>query len=820
MGRGLPFARVSVLSLAFILGFSTYAAIEFPPGLKSEKEIAAFADRIRALVPEVNVGAAIEPPGHKGQVENYVRMEQALLTQLKADPEYMRQAQERPALQTLSFQQVTTRKVPGVSVNSAWADFLRTNSRRITTKGKEEVLARLDELFKQWPATSLNGFFSAWAGLLSKEDRTILRNQNLEERWSRLKETLKSKDLSEIRGKFKAEKFGVQTKNWTWKDLDKAVDEMTALENEIAVLIQQLNPERSARGEGWFNVKDFAEWQEDFPELDSRVEKMLEVLKTRLSDTYSDPNGTVTEEFADRELILKELPPYQAIYRGCVGHDCSTGASWAFPYAPMERDWWVETPDGRRLGYVSGAITQVNGVPTLYLRDITGPGITAEDIQLIIDGFYAARSNFGAQLLTLMPINFTGQNHFAPLVNALLNYRPHMIQNVQQVFTDERIRVQVLGRQPASSLGYDNPASHMAVRQVNLTGNELENIRVRQVSGKSAMRDPNKHPDALWELLQTAVTSNSAAMLEMTYDRKVNWMALISSVRNERGLNVKEYYAEVENHFETNKLPFSRNMMRKNELLFMKGHLASPDAFRGENVRQSVRYVTDMIWRGKGTDEEVIEIVSRNLSVLEENELFGRSVQGLFERRQNDDVHRVELLFRAGFRFLNSKLSPDDWQWVSNTQSFPEVTRWIVDKMLNNQSWNDLTADDLTPALAETIARLLNNEDEKVDEQISIDAAALIYRIPSIIHISSHTLNEVQASILQDENLQIRVPLAIAYLRLANTGDRHIPEIAATLAKDITDTSLPRKWRQEGKELAKKFGAKEANDCESNLKRK
>ena len=821
MGKGTTLIRFICLSLLILLSALVHAKMDFPPELKDGDELRARASRIRTELHETHTSTNRSiTHGDAAGIEEFLRREQELVAHLKTMPDYMKMAEARPPLQMLSFRRVSIKEVTGNGASPEWTKFVSKYGDPSLSQ-TSDIKPQLHQLFDEWTREPSQGFFSGWASLLSKDGRSILSNPVLEERWAQIKEELQGVDIQELRRKFRAERFGIESKEWNLNDLDKVVAKLIYRENRIAALIQQLNVERNHAGQAWFNDENLSEWIGS-SELDGRVEKLVLSLKGRMESLFGNPNAKIRAEHVDRELIIREIPPYLAIYRGCVGNDCSTASSWAFPYAPMERNFWVEETNGNRLAYVSGAITDIEGKPCLYIRDISGPSLAPSDIPLIMDGFYLARALYGAEYMTIAHTSFLNQNHFPGLRDQIRLYGDGTSVLVNQTFADTNIRMNVLGVLPGSGLGYDNPLTqHRTVRKVNRLDQDLVHVRVKRLAGEMNLKDPNKDPEALWTMLQDAVTFGETSALEISMVQSVNWREVVSAIRNVTRLNAKEYYGSVEKLFADNKLPFSRNMMRKNEHLFMIGHLAAPDAFQSENVRQSVRYVTDMVWRNKGSLDQAAALISANLTVLEENEIFIRSVRSIFERKREEDVKRADFLFKSGFRFTHTELSMDDLQWLTASLPEPEINRWMIHRIL--KSTTNLKVEDIEQPVADAIARLLNNEDESVDEGISIEAANMFYKIRGLVKATTLTKKEVLESIDTDENPQVRVPLAVAFLRDMGTNGEESMSVGVILRKDISAGNVPPEMLPRAQDLVGSMRLpreEEDGNCERDLRRR
>ena len=543
-----------LLGLLLVAGSPTWAKMELPPELRDEVDIQAFAAKLRKLIPEISVGnKKLQLADGSSALDLHIDLEQNLLASLKKDPEFVRLAEARPPLQIFSFQRFTRIETRGIAMAHAWTEFLRDNNYR-SDADEDRVIQELNDLFEQWPKLATNGFFSGWASLLTASERNVLREPNPIKRWAAIKNLLKTKSMHQLRDQFQASRFGVGKAAWTWAHLDKVVQAMVANENRILVLVQELNPERSAKGESWLLADNLTDWF-DLPSFRGRTAKLLQDLKIQALRLYADPRAVTVQDKVERELIMRELPPYLAIYRGCVGRDCSTTASWAYSYSPMERTWWIEDRQGRHLGYASGTITRLNGEPCLYIKDVTGPYIEPGDVELILDGFYRAAADYGARHLTIMNDAFTAQNHYPSQAKELMTYNRNISEVVKQEFVDQRIREKFLGVQGFSDGTYDSVTKHTMVRHITSAPRGLPEVKAVKLSGQIGQADPNKNPAALWNMLLEAVNLNELVWLESTYTEKVDWESVVASLRNENRLPVERFHQDVEEKFTRFKLP-------------------------------------------------------------------------------------------------------------------------------------------------------------------------------------------------------------------------------------------------------------------------
>ncbi|MBF0315758.1 MAG: hypothetical protein HQK50_14780 [Oligoflexia bacterium] len=146
-------------------------------------------------------------------------------------------------------------------------------------------------------------------------------------------------------------------------------------------------------------------------------------LSSRLQKKYSEliPKKTETvESVSGKQLILKEVPPAVALFRGFVGNDCSSGKSGMYANSPMERVFFLEDAKGRVKGYVAGTILTIEGTPSFYLHTIAGMHISPEDTQSVFEGLNELLHSKAAThpLLPAKQLALPDPSHLILLINS------------------------------------------------------------------------------------------------------------------------------------------------------------------------------------------------------------------------------------------------------------------------------------------------------------------------------------------------------------------------------------------------------------------
>ncbi len=94
-------------------------------------------------------------------------------------------------------------------------------------------------------------------------------------------------------------------------------------------------------------------------------------------------------------LSLIEVHPDLAVMRGYVANDCATASSFAFPYSPYERTFYIQNGRKQVLGYASLSLVKVEGKASLYLHTITGPSLLQSQADFCISMIERAKEKIG-----------------------------------------------------------------------------------------------------------------------------------------------------------------------------------------------------------------------------------------------------------------------------------------------------------------------------------------------------------------------------------------------------------------------------------------
>lgn len=223
-----------------------------------------------------------------------------------------------------------------------------------------------------------------------------------------------------------------------------------------------------------FALKEFGELATEKPELKTLTLEFVE--QTVVTDTY----------------FIREAPPTLGIWRGYLGGDCSSRDTFAFPYSPLERGYYVYNSKGVAKGYIMATVVMVDGKRTLYMHDVTGRHLSPRLAEKILHGFYQALSKLDSNLHQITIPKFEQiheNNNFVELVKVQQKYangRPL----VKQTYLDTAIR-SILSATPGSSTKYDSPEVNSEAVVFEPNPEILSSIRTRVEDQVSYGFEPN-----------------------------------------------------------------------------------------------------------------------------------------------------------------------------------------------------------------------------------------------------------------------------------------------------------------------------------------
>lgn len=225
-------------------------------------------------------------------------------------------------------------------------------------------------------------------------------------------------------------------------------------------------------------------------------------------------------------LVLREVPPVVAAFRGFAGNDCSTLHSFPFVYSPIEYTFFVYDSKGAIKGYAQGTKVLSQGYEAFYLHTIAGPRISRSDALLIMKTFVQEKHNLGFKDILLPSMD---------KVESLINFMP-VREAFKQVTENTKLPIEYrdgnLRENFVSTFkiakSYDDPAS-------NLFGYKIDETKL------GSFIKIERNDSMTLERISTEIDKNSLILvllqLGKNYERN---RAMIEALSPLSGLSVLE----------------------------------------------------------------------------------------------------------------------------------------------------------------------------------------------------------------------------------------------------------------------------------------
>jgi hypothetical protein len=544
--------------------------------------------------------------------------------------------------------------------------------------------------------------------------------------------------------------------------------------------------------------------------LGKYVDRLFKTLKTA-----EHVQETKDVAIARDLFTLREVFPELAIYRGIIGGDCSTTNSYAFPFSPLERVFFVFNANGEPLRmYIAATIVEVKNTKTLYVHDIAGPSLDAEIQGLALHAIFQSMEHIGVKQMTLPTVVVREANAGQePSQNMVMNALIQDLDNyvdinhpVNQRYLDIEVR-NILGNLPHSTLNYDSPDANETALVFTPRNKLLQRIKVK-VSGigeaprKEVSQKKLTRKEAFLRLLDLLAGDEKPEIFfeELGFDR-AEIDRILTIVNNLKRVNLAQYYEEVRKEFEAFEIGFSENFFRKHARYFIFGHLRASDAstVQDERLKElTIQYVLETLKRGRVRDF-AYKLIKDHPQFFNEDPKFRDYVSSI-PVRGADNLERIHLLRKAGIDpeiILNSHA-----RWSRAAESnHVELSTFAIKKLAELEN-----GEKATPETLRSYAKALDNEEHESDEASMLAVKQLMKH-----RTKDKTVNQsLLDSMLEEETMEIAFRAAIALLR----NRVHEQEAAEFVREHSNDGDLSEKLRQLGISTLQKSGG---NDCKEFL---
>ncbi len=809
--------RTCLSLLLLVFAAAAQGAMVLPPPMESDADYDRFAREILREMPSL--------PTHSyplATITNMVRQMDRLRDRLITNREFNALAAERPDLKVFRFYTYRTQTVSRLSVTPEFAESVRahfqSNYASLLVENEEAFHERLradiQGLAGAVALEQTSGIIAGLSGVFPPEKRReILSKPALDERRKALREALLAADEAKIQSVFDSERFGIPraefTKTHAIELLDRAVNREIELTRAISILDVYTNGDVaaiSAENIQWFTAEESGLELSVDPQIFGRI-------RSQASKSFAIAEENVEVEIPETELIVRELPPHLGVFRGCPGGDCSTSSSWAYPFSPLERDFFVYLKGNRfqELGYVSGNITTVKGKPTLFIRDITGKLMSPEHVDILIQGFAQVLREMGTKQMTIAAPNFhQAQNHFGPLKNRIIR-AINPFSTVGQTFGDVALRKRYLD-QVVSSAHYDAPSIHTKVKLYDARSANARLPKVRAVTiNLEELTNGRGGVHELMQRIQIAYSSRSVSFLSGAHPEFRQWGSLIALLRNSSRRTLAQYYSELEKTFAKLGVTLSRSLRERYADLFVKGHLNASNAFRGAEAERSFQIIVDIYMQKR--DVSIFSKVRSRKAEFFASAPFQKMIQEILTRRRPADQERVNQLWTGlGYHFDDITLTGEQVDFLATHVGVPWGPSALnfADVLIKNGR-----IENPPESLLNVLRGFITDRRQVYRYQYGYHYARSPHAIPAMLAVGHFTFRNhllhaiVKNEFIQRDHLPSRFAAAVALLsskyeqetyvgaRMLNfivehIDDREIPESLRVKAKAFLDQLDPR----------------------------
>lgn len=683
---------LSLKKLIFCISITAsqvFGAAEFLPPAWTAEEQEQQARQLQQLIPWSERNSA-----------GFIKIQQNGLESLRRNfPDYDKWAKEKPDPITISIDQKTTvNELAYVLLPEPYQNLqnhVRTKLQKLISENQartNETLVEklLDRVYREMGNSLLNGN-EAIRGMITGVLQAVPKDKRAEifkvgDPTAQLK-MIRELNISEgtfRQSRFQAERYGMNSQTTTLNDVLSIIEVKINSQFEfltqlglLAVLKRVSNQQLQL-----FNSLDLNKLllPSDFNFLDKDAssglsdihaeiakrfpESIANLSKTFMQSVAAIPKQWFHKTMASVEVLqpymkIVEVHPYLGIYRGCLGGDCSTTHSSMYPYSPWEHVFFIQV-QGKFVGYVSATRVTTYDETALYLKDVTGRNLTADQAEAVVYAFSKVYPHYGTKKYLLAAHKFTAaENHFRHLIDRLALFNGGSASDgkpqaslVPIFFKDHAIREFIqLNAEFYSGAGYDHPGRHQygaifAPRSEQFFKNYAVSYKLETIGAII----PKTSKEALVYALRLLANDVNANISGIVGINEQEVRDLIYRLKNIQGLKLDEFYRSIEVHFKRYDIEMSRSFRQNLESLFMLGHLNSADAFTTQDEAQrneSERYFAMYCRRIKDLSK-ISEFLERAPNGLSGSKKIADLVSVFASRAEPSDLLTLIILAEKG----------------------------------------------------------------------------------------------------------------------------------------------------------------------------
>jgi hypothetical protein len=409
--------------LFLCLGPLTWATPHYFPDLSTDEKRLDWLLTMRGSVPQLFGQASKYDIDLMEMLADQERLQELL----KNDPEYLKAFQERhphwlKITLALKKQEMLTKTHLNPDALPKWKENL-TNTFNSLPKDKTTSASLLDEILSlsQWiKERNSVGLETGLVQSLGAEDRKAFFAANPENRL----QILKNKLPNQIHSNFKATAYGLK-ESPNKSDALALLEKLRSSESRLSDLTQLhlilQNAEGKIQGDHLARLNALKLKDLDFFTDSHHLSAKIKHLGKDFNKSHV-PNvqpfviqSKVLEERLSSGMTLLEVHPSMGIFRGCAGGDCATQLTFPYPNSPDEKVFFVYDLQDQLKGYITGNLVESNGKKSFQVSTISGPRISSNDAEMILEGLERIKKELNAEQLLLPP---------KEKLDELLNYDP------------------------------------------------------------------------------------------------------------------------------------------------------------------------------------------------------------------------------------------------------------------------------------------------------------------------------------------------------------------------------------------------------------
>lgn len=678
--------------LAVIASLSAYAAAEYLPPAATPAELERQVQMIQSILPWSRYNSA-----------RYIALQNSGLAALRRQfPDFDKWAAEKPDPITIEVKTKQIENKMSLVLNDeqfrtlkelsvqAVTDLISENSKNGIEDLKKITIQKIGKSLLGG-ADSVRGLITGVLQVLPPEKRGPLFKAGEPALQLQMLRELNITDNLLRSGGFQGERFGLDSKKMTVQQVFALIESKLNVHQDLLVhigalqILGRMNPEDLKKslkktdrlllasdfgfvegGENAFVLNISKELQSQFPK-EAKLTKALEQALAVVPKQWFERKKAQVELLTPYVRIV-EVHPYLAVYRGCIGGDCSTSNSPMYPYSPWEHVYYIVRPDGAMVGYITATRINAGGKATLYLKDISGPTLAPDMLEVILHALGQIYPYYKVQQFSLASHAFTDrENHFVSLQNALAKYNDRPGASVGPVvseratFLDSEIRQFILTNSIfASASAYDSPARHTTavVFQPQL---DMSRYAVTYSVGTLSPFKPKTPRDSLIFALRMLLADEKADISSIPNLDEMEVRGVLGNLKNMKRLGLDAYYQDISYVFKNYGIELSRSFRQDFENFFIEGHLNARDAFTHQDATlrgDSERYFVTYCRRVKNL-EVIAEILQTWSKQLSQSKRVDDLVELLQSRAEPADVVMLSIFSWAGIKSAQAAFSTE-----------------------------------------------------------------------------------------------------------------------------------------------------------------